>query len=93
MVDSLYTDSIMASLPLNPFVDDLTEISASELSDKINDLSKKYFMTTNPEVQNQIRAVLEMYKSEAASRQAKETLGQPNKENGENSLDNLINIS
>ena len=84
----------MASLPLNPFVDDLTEISASELSDKINDLSKKYFMTTNPEVQNQIRVVLEMYRAEAVTRQAKETLNQSSdKENGENSLDNLINIS
>ena len=83
----------MDNLPLNPFVDNLSDISTGDLSDKINDLSKKYFMTKNPEVQNQIRAVLEMYKSEAASRQAKETLGQPNKENGENSLDNLINIS
>ena len=47
----------------------------------------------NPEVQNQIRAVLEMYRAEAVSRQAKETLNQNKSENGENSLDNLINIS
>tara|TARA_Y200000002_G_scaffold368694_1_gene362048 strand:+ start:491 stop:745 length:255 start_codon:yes stop_codon:yes gene_type:complete len=84
----------MASLPLNPFVDDLSDISTNDLSDKINDLSKKYFMTTNPEVQNQIRVVLEMYRAEAVTRQAKETLNQSSdKENGENSLDNLINIS
>ena len=83
----------MASLPLNPFVDDLSDISTNDLSDKINDLSKKYFMTTNPEVQNQIRVVLEMYRAEAVTRQAKETLNQSSdKENGENSLDNLINI-
>ena len=83
----------MDNLPLNPFVDDLSDISTSDLSDKINDLSKKYFMTKNPEVQNQIRAVLEMYRAEAVSRQAKETLDQNKSENGENSLDNLINIS
>ena len=83
----------MDNLPLNPFVDDLSDISTSDLSDKINDLSKKYFMTKNPEVQNQIRAVLEMYRAEAVSRQAKETLNQNNSANGENSLDNLINIS
>ena len=83
----------MDNLPLNPFVDDLSDISTSDLSDKINDLSKKYFMTKNPEVQNQIRAVLEMYRAEAVSRQAKETLKQNKSENGENSLDNLINIS
>lgn len=84
----------MASLPLNPFVDDLSDISTNDLSDKINDLSKKYFMTTNPEVQNQIRVVLEMYRAEAITRQAKETLNQSSdNENGENSLDNLINIS
>tara|TARA_Y200000002_G_C22680405_1_gene663812 strand:+ start:3241 stop:3492 length:252 start_codon:yes stop_codon:yes gene_type:complete len=83
----------MDNLPLNPFVDNLSDISTGDLSDKINDLSKKYFMTKNPEVQNQIRAVLEMYRAEAVSRQAKESLDQNKSENGENSLDNLINIS
>ena len=83
----------MDNLPLNPFVDDLSDISTSDLSDKINELSKKYFMTKNPEVQNHIRAVLEMYRAEAVSRQAKETLNQNKSENGENSLDNLIIIS
>ena len=72
----------MDNLPLNPFVDDLSDISTSDLSDKINDLSKKYFMTKNPEVQNQIRAVLEMYRAEAVSRQAKQTLNQNKSENG-----------
>ena len=84
----------MVSLPLNPFVDDLSDLSTNELSDKINDLSKKYFMTNNLQVQDQIRAVLEMYRVEAASRQASESINQTvDKENGENSLDNLINIS
>jgi archaellum biogenesis ATPase FlaH len=84
----------MASLPLNPFVDDLSDLSTNELSDKINDLSKKYFMTNNLQVQDQIRAVLEMYRVEAASRQASQSINQTvDKENGENSLDNLINIS
>ena len=64
----------MASLPLNPFVDDLSDLSTNELSDKINDLSNKYFMTSNPQVQDQIRAVLEMYRVEAASRQASESI-------------------
>ena len=84
----------MASLPLNPFVDDLSDLSTNELSDKINDLSNKYFMTNNPQVQDQIRAVLEMYRIEAASRQASESINQTvDKENGDKSLDNLINIS
>mgnify|MGYP001433314113 CR=1 FL=1 len=83
----------MDNLRFNPLIDSFSEISNSELSEKISDLSKKYFMTKNPEVQNQIRAVLDMYKAEAATRQAKETLEEKNLENGENSLDNLINIS
>jgi hypothetical protein len=84
----------MVSLPLNPFVDDLSGLSTNELSDKINDLSNKYFMTSNPQVQDQIRAVLEMYRIEAASRQASESINQTvDKENGDKSLDNLINIS
>lgn len=80
----------MDNSPFNPLVDSLSDLSTGELTDKINELSRKYFMTNNPEVQNQIRAVLEMYNSEAATRQAKEI---ENNQNGENSLDNLINIS
>ena len=83
----------MDNLRFNPLIDSFSEISNSELSEKISDLSKKYFMTKNPEVQNQIRAVLDMYKAEAATRQAKESLEEKNLGNGENSLDNLINIS
>ena len=80
----------MDNSPFNPLVDSLSDLSTTELADKINELSRKYFMTKNPEVQNQIRAILEMYNSEFATRQAKEM---ENDQNGENSLDNLINIS
>tara|TARA_B000000441_G_C21413074_1_gene161397 strand:+ start:35 stop:286 length:252 start_codon:yes stop_codon:yes gene_type:complete len=83
----------MDSSQFNPLVDNLSDLSTSELSDAISELSKKYFMTRNPEVQMQIQSVLEMYRAEAVSRQAKETLDQNKSQNGENSLDNLINIS
>ncbi len=46
-------------------------------------------MVNNPEVQYQISAILDMYNSEVASRQAIAA----NNENGDKSLDNLINIS
>ena len=80
----------MDNSPFNPLVDSLSDLSTSELTDKINELSRKYFMTKNPEVQYQIQAVLEMYNSEAATRQAKDM---ENDQNGETILDNLINIS
>ena len=80
----------MDNSPFNPLVDSLSDLSTSDLTDKINELSLKYFMTKIPEVQYQIQAVLEMYNSEAATRQAKDM---ENDQNGENSLDNLINIS
>jgi len=74
----------------NPLVNSLSDISLTELTDKIDELSRKYFMANNPEIQFQIQAILEMYQSEAASRHAIEA----NKnENGDKSLDNLINIS
>jgi|TARA_B110000285_G_scaffold191461_1_gene219259 hypothetical protein len=73
----------------NPLVNSLSELSENELVDKINELSRKYFMVNNPEVQYQISAILDMYNSEVASRQAIAA----NNENGDKSLDNLINIS
>tara|TARA_B100000780_G_scaffold278111_1_gene250586 strand:- start:298 stop:540 length:243 start_codon:yes stop_codon:yes gene_type:complete len=74
----------------NPLVDSLADLSENELVDKINDLSRKYFMVNNPEVQYQISAILDMYNSEVASRQA---IAAKNNENDDKSLDNLINIS
>lgn len=62
----------------------------NELEDKIIDLSSRYWKTTNPEVKQQIMLILDDYRQELSARRAKQ---QVKEQNGENDLDNLINIS
>ncbi len=47
-------------------------------------------MTQNPQVKEQITAILDMYKAEMEGRRAKPKI---NSQDDDNSLDNLINIS
>jgi len=76
----------------NPLVDDFSVLTDSEVEDKISELGRKYFQSRNPQVQEQIATILEMYKQEARSR--REIAAQRQSEqNGENGLDNLINVS
>ena len=76
----------------NHLVDDFSILSDSEVEDKISELSRKYFQSQNPQLQQQVAVVLEMFKEEARARRAKQKL-QSEQEDGDNSLDNLINIS
>ena len=76
----------------NPLVDSFDELEDSEIDTKISELSRKYFQTTNPQLQQQLSVILEMYKEEIRSRRAKAAQAQ-REQNGEEGLDNLINIS
>jgi len=76
----------------NPLVDNMSQLTDSELDAKISELGKKYWQSRNPQLQGQIATILEMYKQEAISRREKQKIKQ-DQENGENGLDNLINIS
>jgi len=75
----------------NPFVHDLAELKESELDQKIIELSRKFWQTQNSDLRMQIQTMLDMYKQELHSRRAINDM--KNKDNGDNSLDNLINIS
>ena len=46
---------------LNPLVDSLENFTVTELEDKIVVLQRRYFMTGNPGVQQQIQNFLEIY--------------------------------
>jgi len=76
----------------NPLVDNFDTLSDSEIENKISELSRKYFISRNPQLQQQISTILEMYKQEMQSRQAKQKL-KMQEQNGDNGLDNLINVS
>ena len=76
----------------NPLLDNFDELSDAEIELKISELSRKYFISHNPQVQQQISVILEMFKQELSSRIAKQRQKEQ-EQNGENGLDSLINVS
>lgn len=77
---------------MHPLVDNLEHLKDQDIHAKISDLTKKYFMTYNPDVQSQIANVLEEYKNELAARNAKVWQKQMENNSGKG-LDKLININ
>ena len=75
----------------NPLVDSFENLTDNEIDEAIRGLSQRYFQTNNPQLQHQISTVLEMYKQEMQARSARQMQQMQN--NGEEGLDNLINVS
>ncbi|MBJ33129.1 MAG: hypothetical protein CMC89_00220 [Flavobacteriaceae bacterium] len=75
---------------LHPFSEDTSNLSINQLYEKINDLTKKYFQSQNPEVKQQIQTFIDYYKQEIRVKEAAER--KKSEENGEIDLDKLINI-
>ena len=76
---------------MHPLVGDLSQFKDAELDTKISDLTKKFFMTFNPELKQQIAGILEVYREELSKRQQEawaKALESQNK-----NLDKLININ
>jgi hypothetical protein len=76
----------MAIHPLHKMDEELT---VPQLEEKIHDLTKKFWMSHNPQVQEQISTFIEIYKSELEAQLAKQKVNQ----DPDSELDNLINIS
>jgi hypothetical protein len=76
---------------INPLVDDLSGLKDAEVETKIADLSKKYWLTRNPDIQYQISCFIQIYKDEMAMRRAKAWEQQNQKRNKD--LDNLIQVN
>ena len=76
---------------IHPHVGDISQLTIPQLEEKIIELSRKYFMSYNPQIQEQISTFLEIYRSELQMKIAQDRLRQ--QENGNNDLDNLINVS
>ena len=71
----------------HPLIDNLTDLTDEQLTDKSVKLTKKFFQTRNPQAQRQIQIVLDSIKLEQRDRMEKKRLNNSNKD-----LDNLINI-
>ena len=79
---------------LHPFQEDTSDMTVSQIYDKVSDLTKKYFQANNPHIKEQISTFIEYYKQEALIKEAKEKLErEKNQQNGDSDLDKLINIS
>jgi hypothetical protein len=76
---------------MHPLLDDLSELKDQELETKILDLSKKYWIVRNPDVQYQITLLLNSYQEELRSRRAK--AWEQQYQNRDKGLDKLINVN
>ena len=74
---------------MHPLVSDLSGLKDQEIHNKINDLTKKYFMTHNPDVQRQIANVLDELRIELQDRNRRLIEEQMKDKN----LDSLIKLS
>ena len=74
---------------MHPLAGNLSEIKDQELETKIFDLTKKYYMTTNPELRQQMSMLLDSYNEEIKKRRnASLTKIMANKD-----LDKLVKVS
>lgn len=76
---------------MHPLLGPLDKLSDNELEQKLTDVNRRYWQTSNPEVREQIIMVIESYKLELESRRIKQKID--SQQNGNSDLDNLINIS
>jgi hypothetical protein len=76
---------------MHPLIDNLHLLKDSEIENKINDLTGKYFTARNFELQRQIVMVLDSYKEEMSKRKQVEYEKMMNSRNKD--LDKLINVS
>jgi len=76
---------------MHPLVGNLSTVKDTELENKINELTRKYFMARDSNVQQQIAMVLDTYKAELDERRRREY--EKMMSNRDKGLDKLINVS
>lgn len=74
----------------HPLAEDYTKLKESEIEERLQDLSRKYFQAQNSSVKQQIAIFIDIYKSELQSRRLRtfETQQKNNKD-----LDKLIKVN
>lgn len=76
---------------MHPLLSDLGTLKDQEISNRISDLTKKYFMTRNVDVQRQMAQIIDDLRYELSERNRKQWEQQA--QNGDKDLDKLINVS
>ena len=75
---------------IHPLTEDYSQLKDVEIEAKIQDLSRKYFMSNNPYLRQQISTFLEIYRNELSARRAKQIEQLYQKRDKD--LDKLINV-
>lgn len=75
---------------MHPLVTDAATLKEAELEAKIQNLTKIYYQSRNPEVQIQVRAILDLYTSELRDRRTAAWEKQYQKR--DKGLDDLIKV-
>jgi len=73
----------------NPLADNFEDLTDSQIQEKVQDLTKRYYQTRNPGLQNQIAVMLDMFRQEQTTRMYR----QKQQDDNDPDLDNLININ
>lgn len=76
---------------MHPLLGSLNNLSDNELEQKLSEVNKRYWQTSNSEVREQVIMLIESYKLELETRRIKQRID--SQQNGNSGLDNLINIS
>jgi hypothetical protein len=76
---------------IHPLAEDFSQLKDIEIENKLQDLSKKYWQTSNPSVKEQISIFIGLYKTELSYRRAK--LVEQQYQKRDKDLDNLIKVS
>jgi mitochondrial fission protein ELM1 len=76
---------------IHPLAEDITKLKDAELEAKILSLSRKYWQTRNPMLQQQVAVLLEGYNQEFKLRRAK--AWEQQRQNMDKGLDKLINVN
>lgn len=76
---------------MHPLIGDLSALKDSEVEAKVSELTRKYFATSNFELQTQIGMALDSFRQEMARRQQVAYEKMMNSRNKD--LDKLINVS
>jgi uncharacterized lipoprotein YddW (UPF0748 family) len=77
---------------IHPYSGDPSALTVPQIEEKLSELTRKYYQTHNPQLQEQISTFIEIYRQELVMKIAQEQQRQQ-EQDGENGLDNLINIS
>lgn len=74
----------------HPLAEDYTKLKESEIEERLQDLSRKYFQAQNSSVKQQIAIFIDIYKAELQSRRLKTF---ENQQKNNKDLDKLIKVN